>query len=270
MYRFLEKKYKEIIGALILLLTLITINSFHKIGRDIRWYDQAVIFMTTPIQYVLDSAVKGSVYFWENYIHLIDVKNDNDLLTRENAKLRSDLQKATETELENSRLRKILDLKDTLAVSMIPAEVMSSDVSDIFKTLRINRGEEQGIKAAMPVISYGGVVGQVIRVFPGYSDVLLITDPNSVVDAVIEESRTRGMIEGLGLGVCRLKYINRLDDVKVGYRISTSGMDQRFPKGILIGVVTEVSKKNYGITQKVIVRPSVDFNALEEVMVVRY
>lgn len=268
MYRFLEKRYKEIVVALILLLVLITVNSFHRIARDVRWYDRAVIFVMAPAQYTVNSLVRGSVYFWQNYIHLTDVKQNNDLLNRENAELRNKLQNNIEIGLENSRLRKLLELKDKMPLSVIPAEVVSRDSSDIFKTLRINKGEKQGIKVSMPVVTYDGVVGNIIRVFPEYSDILLITDPNFVLDAIVEENRTRGMIEGVGLGVCRLKYVNRLEDVKVGNRISTSGMEQRFPKGLLIGFVTEVKRKNYGITQRIIVEPAVDFSKLEEVLVV--
>ncbi|HOW16774.1 MAG TPA: rod shape-determining protein MreC [bacterium] len=268
MYRFLEKKYKELIVALILLLVLVTVNSFHKIARDIRWYDRAVIYVTYPAQYVLNSVVKGTVYFWENYIHLKDVKKENDVLNKENAELRYRLQNSLETESENLRLRNILQLKEKIALSTIPAEVISRDAMDVFKTVRINKGSVQGITPSMPVISYDGVVGQIMRVFPEYSDVLLITDPNSTVDAVVEETRSRGVIEGTGADICRLKYMNRLDDVRIGNRIMTSGMEQRFPKGILIGIVTDIQKKNYGTTQKVIVEPSVDFNNIEEVLVV--
>ena len=268
MYRFLEKKYKELIVALILLLVLITVNSFHKIARDIRWYDRAVIYVTYPAQYVLNSVVKGTVYFWENYIHLKDIKKENDILNKENAELRYRLQSSLETEAENLRLRNILQLKEKIDLSTIPAEVVSRDAMDVFKTVRINKGSSQGIKVSMPVISYDGVVGQIMRVFAEYSDVLLITDPNSTVDAVVEETRSRGVIEGTGVDICRLKYMNRLDDVRVGNRIMTSGMEQRFPKGILIGLVTDIQKKNYGTTQKVIVEPSVDFNNIEEVLVV--
>lgn len=268
MYRFLEKKYKELIVALILSLVLITVNSFHKIARDIRWYDRAVIYVTYPAQYVLNSVVKGTVYFWENYIHLKDVKKENDILNKENAELRYRLQSSLEIESENLRLRNILQLKEKIDLSTIPAEVISRDVMDVFKTVRINKGSVQGITPSMPVISYDGVVGQIMRVFPEYSDVLLITDPNSTVDAVVEETRSRGVIEGTGVDICRLKYMNRLDDVRVGNRIMTSGMEQRFPKGILIGIVTDIQKKNYGTTQKVIVEPSVDFNNIEEVLVV--
>lgn len=268
MYRFLEKRYKEIVVALVLILVLVTVNAFHKIGRDVRWYDKAVIYVTYPVQYVISSIVDGSVYFWSNYIHLMDVKDENYVLNRENAELRNRLQNMTETELENSRLKDLLGLKQRTSLSTIAAKVVSRDATDAFKTLRINKGANQGVRSSMPVISYDGVVGQVIRVFPEHSDVLLITDPNSVVDAVVDENRTRGMIEGLGLGVCRLKYINRLDDIKPGYRISTSGMEQRFPAGVLIGIVADVKRKSYGITQRIIVEPSVDFNKLEEVLVV--
>jgi rod shape-determining protein MreC len=100
----------------------------------------------------------------------------------------------------------------------------------------------------MPVLSDQGLVGQVMRTFKDYSDVLLIIDPNSNIDSIVQNSRFRGVLEGLGKTECRLKYLERLDDVNVGDVILTSGMEKRFPKGLILGTVARVDKKNYGTT----------------------
>ncbi|MCX6112865.1 MAG: rod shape-determining protein MreC [Proteobacteria bacterium] len=266
--RILGKKYKEIIILLVVILVIITVNAGHRVEHKLRWYDKAIVLITAPVQYVFTSVIKGTVRLVEDYFFLVNVKEDNQYIIRENAVLKNRIHQLTESEYENSRLKKLLLLRERLAIPMISAEVVSKDSSSIFKTIRINKGENNGIKISMPVINYDGVVGQIIRVFGDYSDVLLITDPNSDIDAMVQEDRARGVIEGLAKNECRLKYLERLDDVRKGDVILTSGLEKRFPKGIIIGQVQDVRKKKFGITQEVIIKPSVDFNRIEEVFVV--
>ena len=163
----------------------------------------------------------------------------------------------------------MLSMKEKMSINMVSSVVIAEDVNPSFKSVRIDRGGDDGINLAMPVINYYGVVGQIIRVFPKYSDVMLVTDPNSSIDSVVQESRARGILKGQGEPNCKLKYLNRLDDVKVGYKLVTSGIEQRFPKGLAVGEVVAVSRKNYGVTQEVIVRPAVQFDKLEEVFVIK-
>jgi len=268
MYDFFSNRYREIVVALILVLVLVTVNAVHRSEEKVRWYDKAVIYITAPLQSSLTYVIKGTERFLENYIFLRDVKKDNMALVEENRKLQNLLHDLTEAGLENTRLRNLLSLKEKIEISSIPAQVIAEDVSTVFKAIRINKGENDGVRIAMPVLAYSGVVGQIIRAYPSYSDVLLITDPNSLIDATIEESRARGVVEGRGKDHCRLKYLNRLDDVQKGYSVVTSGLEQRFPKGIMIGTVEYVNKKHYGVTQDVTIHPSVDFNSLEEVLVI--
>ncbi|MEI6079595.1 MAG: rod shape-determining protein MreC [bacterium] len=266
--KILGKKYKEMIVLLAVVLVLVTVNATHRIEHQLRWYDKAIVFMTAPVQYALTSVIQGGVRVVDNYFFLVDVKEDNEYIVQENNILKNRLHQLQESEYENSRLKKLLSFRDRLAIPMISAEVIAKDPSSVFKTLRINKGEKDGVRISMPVVNYNGVVGQIIRVFGDYSDILLITDPNSEIDAMVQEDRARGVIEGLGKDNCRLKYLERLDDVRVGDVILTSGMEKRFPKGIVIGQVVDIKKKRFGITQEVTIKPSVNFNKIEEVFVV--
>ncbi|MEI6093030.1 MAG: rod shape-determining protein MreC [bacterium] len=266
--RILQKKYKEIIVLLAVILVIITVNASHKIDRQLRWYDKAIVFVTAPVQYLFNSAIKGTVRFVDDYFFLVNIKQDNLLILKENSFLKNRIHQLTEAEFENSRLKKLLVFKERVGLPMISAEVIAKDSTGVFKTIRINKGEKDGIINSMPVVNYDGVVGQIIRVFADYSDVLLITDPNSDIDAMVQEDRARGVVEGLGKSECRLKYLERLDDVRKGDFILTSGLERRFPKGVVIGQVLSVKKAKYGITQEVTLRPSVDFNKIEEVFVV--
>lgn len=269
MLDFFQGKFKELLVILTLLLILVTVNAVHKTEDKARWYDKAVVFITAPLQYVVDSVIKGSVRLAENYVFVQNVKEDNKQLLKENQKLLYKLNQLTELGFENARLRDMLSLKEKMSINMISSMVIAEDVNSSFKSVRIDRGENDGINVAMPVINYYGVVGQVIRVYPKYSDVMLVTDPNSLIDSVVQESRARGILKGQGEPNCKLKYLNRLDDVQVGYKLVTSGIEQRFPKGLAVGEVIKVNRKNYGVTQEVIVRPAVQFDKLEEVFVIK-
>ena len=269
MLDFFQGKFKEILVILTLVLILVTVNAVHRTEDKARWYDKAVVFITAPLQYVVDKAIKGSVRLAQDYILVQDVKEDNKRLLKENQKLLYRLNQLNELSFENTRLMNMLSMKEKMQIKMISAVVIAEDVNPSFKSVRIDRGEEDGITVAMPVINYYGVVGQIIRVYPRYSDVMIITDPNSLIDTVVQESRARGILKGQGEPTCKLKYLNRTDDVKVGYKLVTSGIEQHFPKGLAVGEVIKINKKNYGVTQEVTVKPAVDFDKLEEVFVIK-
>ena len=120
----------------------------------------------------------------------------------------------------------------------------------------------------MPVVVPEGVVGQVVDVSVGYSKVLLLIDPNSAIDALCQRTRARGIIKGGSNKKCAFEYVLRKNDVRVGDVILSSGLDGVYPKGIRIGRVSSVVKRNSGIFQTVEVEPYVNFDKLEEVLVV--
>jgi rod shape-determining protein MreC len=99
------------------------------------------------------------------------------------------------------------------------------------------------------------------------SRVLLIIDENSNVDALVQGSRAQGILQGGGSRACSLKYVSITEDVRPGMAVITSGIGGVFPKGLLLGVVTKVSKKEGGLFQAVDVAPAIDFGKLEEVLV---
>jgi rod shape-determining protein MreC len=119
----------------------------------------------------------------------------------------------------------------------------------------------------MAVAAADGVVGRVIEVFPNAAKVLLITDPNSGVDVIVQRTRAQGIMEGRIEESCILKYVKKSDDVQVGDRIITSGLGGIFPKGLLAGKVTKVERKRPGIFQAVEVDPTADLSRLEEVLI---
>jgi len=113
-----------------------------------------------------------------------------------------------------------------------------------------------------------GIAGQVTDVSANYSKVLLIIDHNSAVDALVQNDRARGIIQGDAAGQCLFKYVLRKHDIKIGDIVVSSGLDGVFPKGLAVGYVSAVVKPKSGIFQEVTVIPYVDFEKLEEVLIV--
>ena len=145
---------------------------------------------------------------------------------------------------------------------------MGSDHKSVLKTILINQGTAHGLRKDLPVIADQGVVGRVIETSWNVSRVLLLTDANSNIDVMIQSNRVQGILQGGGAAGCTLKYVAITEEIKVGDVVLSSGLGLNFPKGLLMGVVSRVDKKEAGLFQKIEVKPTVDFSRLEEVLVI--
>jgi rod shape-determining protein MreC len=150
----------------------------------------------------------------------------------------------------------------------VAARVIDSDRTSLFKTLLINKGTSEGLRVGLAVLTDQGVVGRIIETSWHASRVLLMIDENSNIDALIQRIRAQGILQGAGAAGGNLKYISRTEEVLPGDVVLTSGLAGVFPKGLLLGVVTGVSRREGGLFQKIDVAPAVDFGKLEEVMTV--
>jgi rod shape-determining protein MreC len=170
--------------------------------------------------------------------------------------------------LENERLNHLLGFKQQTNMELLTAKVIGKDLLPDHHTITINRGTENGLKKNMAALTVAGAVGYVYRVQAYTSQILLLTDRYSAIDAIIQRSRARGITEGFSRESFRMRYLRRNDDVVDGDLVVTSGLDNIFPKGFPIGVVTSVKKTEYGLTQDVEVQPVVNSSNLEEIFVV--
>ena len=231
-------------------------------------YGRLSIFIMAPFQDAISNSLKFLESIWDNYFNLISVANENRMLKKElsNAIERNNF--CYEAELSNIRLRHLLNFKKTLTDEVIAAEVIGKDPSAWFQTIIIDKGNADGILRGLPVVVPDGIAGQVTDVAEHYSKVLLITDGNSAVDTLVQRTRARGLLQGGRSGLCILKYALRKEDVIPRDTVVTSGLDGVFPKGLRIGYVSKVIKRNSGLFQEVDVTPYVDFEKLEEVMVI--
>jgi len=203
----------------------------------------------------------------DKYIFLIDLKEENLLLREEVQRLRNDNRSLQMLASENERLRRILQLKEGVPLKAVAAEIIGEDPSGWYKILMVDKGSACGISLGNGVLSPEGIVGRVLDLSENISKVILIVDKNSSIDAMIERTRGRGIVEGRGRGLCELKYVPIDEDVKMGDQVVTSGLEGIFPKGCPIGTVTRVIKKGCDLFQYIEISPAVNFSRIEEVLV---
>jgi rod shape-determining protein MreC len=259
---------KIVIPILIFLLALSIVSASLHTSEKMGFFEALVVEITAPVQKVVSTVINGIGGVWKGYFRLVGLEQENEALKRELQEVKLQLNKYREAYLANQRLRALLNFKTSIPTPLLPAEVVAFDPSGWFQTILIDKGRNDGLVRNMAVVSGDGLVGRVIGVSNRHAKVLLILDGNSAVDALIQRSRTRGVLVGLGSDRCVLKYVQRNEDVQVGDKVITSGMGGVFPKGILLGEVQQVVRGNSGLFQTVEVEPAVDFSQLEEIMVV--
>jgi len=264
----LLKRFRLFITAvLFLFLALVLLALYAREDRQTSLVEKVLMQVAFPFQ---QGAQKTFLWFkevGEDYVFLSRVQQENrdlrkviDGLKEENNRLRESIQ-------TDERLKKLSSFRSQFPYPSQLAQIYARGASSWFKTVLINKGAGNGVAKDMAVATSEGVVGRVIEVSPGTAKVLLIIDPNSAVDVIIQRSRAQGIMEGKIDEICILKYVQKNEDVQVGDIVVTSGLGGVFPKGLLVGTVSQVDPMRPGIFQYIEVNPSVDLAKLEEVLV---
>lgn len=258
--------FKKIIIVFILAIVPLTISNLNPQSTVLTGVLSPV---TAPLQnffYNISSKVRGTSQL---YLNLIDIRKNNRQLTEENRKLKAKITSLAELQLENHRLNKILNFKKSQHINLIAAKVIGLSLISKSQIMTINRGSQHGLKKYMAAIHTGGVVGYVIYVQKNTAKILVLTDPNAVIDTLVQRTRTRGLVEGLSSNKCRFSYFASNDsDIKKNDLLITSGMSNIFPKGLPIGRVSKVKKKQFELKQHIEVTPFVNPQKIEELFVV--
>ncbi len=255
---------------IILVLFFIAIQLFSLDLRERNSQNPVSKFVLTLTYYpqkLVSSVTDVTVGVWRDYMDLMHVNEENKRLREELNTLRQEKFELAEIKAQNTRLKKLLDFKDVSLYPVVSANVIGASPSMLrSQVVIIDKGGADGITEGMPVASYDGIVGRILLVGEKSSEVLLITDPVSAVDAYIHRTRARGIVKGTGSG-CVMEYIENKSDVSVGDKVISSGKDGFFPKGVIIGTVTDISPNGSFISAGV--SPHVDLNSLEEVVIIQ-
>ena len=205
---------------------------------------------------------------WSGYGNLRHVRAENEELRRKLGELQVQFQQERARAERALRLENLLGFKQQLRVETIAAGVIGASASLDFRGITIDRGTSQAVTANMAVIGPAGLVGRVVTPTAHASKVQLLIDRNAAAGALVERSRAQGIVVGSGVDMLRMDFVPATADVKAGDTVVTSGVDGIYPKGFVIGKVEQVENGN-GIYKAIRVRPSVEFNRLEEVLVVK-
>lgn len=247
----------------------VIISSHRRDPGSLSLFERMVYAVTRPLQKGLTQAFLGIRDVWEEYVALVGVRRENKLLAQRIRELEAQLIQCRELQGSMERIQALLDFQASLKLPTVASQVIGEDSSGWFRTLIIDKGKRDGIERGMPVVTKEGLVGHVMESADFSAKVLLIIDRNSAVDVMLQQSRTKGVLEGIGRpDLCLLKYVPRSETVDVGELVITSGLGGVYPKGLVVGKVEKVWREGYGLFQKVDVRPQVDFRRLEEVLVV--
>jgi rod shape-determining protein MreC len=264
------KRHQIILASLILCLF-----SLHLASTDRKGAGGAILvkgfldFTLAPVQTAILHTQNSFKEVWRKYIYLLGLKDENEALRREvyslveeNNRLKEDVRLAT-------RLKELVAFKENAPFSTVAAGVLGFNMGGGWtRTVTLNKGAIDGIKEDMPLLSADGVVGRIVEVSRYASTALLVTDPRSNIDVILQRTRVKGVVGGNGTERLVLKYVRQLDDVQVGDRVITAGHSRIFPKGLLVGEVRAIEKGEDNFFKYIEVEPRARLKKLEEVLIV--
>jgi rod shape-determining protein MreC len=237
----------------------------------------------SPFQRLAGGTVRGVLDAWDSYLALRDVGEENRRLKERAGELETSLHRLRKEAQEVGALRALLELKESLGLDTVAAEVVARDGVPWFRSLTLNKGSRDGVALNAAVLCPAGVVGRVVAVGPGAARVQLLLDRDSGAGVMIERTRVTAVVSGRvefagdpepregGPGNAAdllMKYVPTVADVVPGDVVVTSGMDRIYPKGLLVGRVRSLGPPS-GLFREVIVAPAAEVDRVERVLVAR-
>jgi rod shape-determining protein MreC len=279
----------------LLLLTLLVLVSLGLVALHVLGYlapaERFAVQFVTPFQQGASRLVQGTRAV---YLGLGDVRRlqaQNEQLRAEVDLLRALVIGLKEAENENRILRDQLGfIQANPAYDLLPAHVIGRDPNSFVQTIVIDKGARDGVRDGKVVVAAGrvslpfqtgaesrsddlvvvqGIVGRVIETGPNYARVLLISDLSSAVNVFVQGTQAEGLLAGQGLGNLVLKYVRQGERIAPGMILLTSGLGGTFPRGLGVGIITEVQTKDQATFQTATIVPVVDLPRLDIVFVIR-
>jgi rod shape-determining protein MreC len=266
---FFKRLRNVLIVWLVLLALLALFSSFAPTNRDFSLVESTLVDGILPVFSVFTSLKTGVTSWWNHYIYLINTQQENDQLKKKLGQMQQENNRLKETALAHERLLKLLNLKDVPPIPIQVGAIVGRNPGPFIQLLFINKGRKDGLVRGMPVILPQGVVGRLEKISGRYSEVLLLNNPGFAVDCLAQRTRVQGILTGVpGQSHCQMKYVAATSDIKPGDVIITSGLDNLFPKGLILGRVLRVVPQAKGSFPFIEVIPEVPFSQIEEVQVI--
>lgn len=217
------------------------------------------------------SASNAATRFFSDVIHFRKNAEENRAFHKVLAVSQRDRLTALDLKAENARLSKLLDLKPSISSSIrstVFARVVGRSPASWNRVFFIDKGSKNDVKPNMLVLSEWALIGKIATTGPSASQVLVLTDPNFKIGAILQRTRHHGILFGTASGECRMKYIPVEAVLQEGDLVETAGLGSFFPKGILVGRVKRVWKEPGQIYQVAVIQPAADLGRVEEVICV--
>jgi rod shape-determining protein MreC len=261
-----------LVGLILAHLTAIS----HQVdgGTGVSLLQRGLLGVFSPLQRGVAASAFFASELWRGWAFHRETFAENRRLRQRLRELETELQLRSYRAQESVRLRDLLELQQSVPLETLAAQVVGRDGLPWFRTLTLDKGEQDGVRLDAAVISATGVVGRVFATGPHAARVQLLLDRDSGAAAIVERSRVSGVVSGQASGTdgggedLALKYVPERADVVVGDVVVTSGLDRIFPKGLVIGRVRSVGDAT-GLFRDVRVEPSARFGQLEEVLVLK-
>lgn len=212
--------------------------------------------------------IKPARYSFSYLYSFRRMARENIILKEENRFLKEQIKQLKKYKQENQRLALLVNYKQQLLQKTIAAKVISRSPTSWQSLITVDAGLNQGIRENMPVITSTGLVGKVVRAARSSGVVQLINDRHSGVSVELPRLGAVGIVEGTVERLLRLKFITKEVPVKVGDEVITSGAGGVYPRGLKVGKVAKVINRRYELEKTVLVRPAVNLNAVEEVLII--
>ncbi|MFC1853989.1 rod shape-determining protein MreC [candidate division CSSED10-310 bacterium] len=252
-------------------LFFFVILSVCLITTQLRILDNVILFFFSPVEKALIYFSDGLDSFFHRYYMLLMIEGEYRKLRQQNEELKGKLITIEEKTIKLEHLEELLNFTQTIPFQTMAARVIGKSPISPNSTLIIDKGATDGMKKFQGVINHLGVIGRIIGVSNNAAFVQMVNDKNCSMAAINQRTRDHGLIRGLGFNFSELQmsFVYYRAQLQLGDTIITSGLDNVFPKGLLIGTVTELEKsKNDLFYEKVSIKPANNFNTIEEVLVV--
>jgi len=273
--RSAPKRFRFSIGKIILILIFLFViagRCLEPLGNKQSKLVHTVLRPLFSFSNIIWNPIEG---LWHRYFYLVGLHSENIALKKENSEL---LQKLMESQSQNVSFEHFQALKEAYNKSSYHpklAQVIAYDPMDPSLGIWINQGSEESIGVGQIVMAQEGLVGIISKVFSHTAKIIPLISPNSALDVEIVSSGVRGILKGEGkyLGMdrkfwtTRMEYMGNTEKIEEGDRVSTSGLDKIFAKGLLVGKIHGLKKNEQGMFVSAEVLPEVDFSKLRDVSV---
>ena len=223
-------------------------------ARTARFLASSIFF---PLQVTFSQAIKAK-----------NIYAENRRLRERVAQLSMRVAQLQDEEVENGRLRTMLDFEERTPFDIIPVSIVARDPSVLLKSVVVNAGKNKGVLAYMPVVGEGGIAGKVVQVMPTLSLVQLIKDPLNRTSIMVRRTRAVSILETEN-GTDFFARFRVYEDVAAGDTVVSSGLGGIYPRGFTVGVVEKIAGEHDHLFRKAVITPGIDIEHDEELFIVR-